>query len=229
MNAADPAPPAGDGGDKPTITDAMLALGQVCLDRGGDDQAQAVEWFRSAARGGDARAINMLGRCYEHGWGVAADAAAAAAHYLKAADLGDAWALFNLGDLYFRGHGVPQDDEAAYRLYATAARKGHLKSLTMLGLLHERGRAAAASSAHAQSYFKAAAEGGDCWGQFNHARLLIQSGAVEQALPWLRRALDTGFPDFFRAMAAALAHHPDPRLHDLARQAHARARTGNTP
>lgn len=216
--------PAAPAGADMTITDAQLALGQLCLDRGGPEQeAQALDWFRSAARGGDARALNMLGRCHERGWGTAADPARAAAYYHAAADRGDVWALFNLGDLHCRGEGVPADDEAAYRLYAAAAKKGHVKALNMLGLFHECGRAVPADDAAALAFFRAAAEGGDCWGRFNYARMLTLAGGRDEALPWFRRALETGFPDFFRAMASALAESPDPDLQALARQAAALA------
>ncbi|MBP2296330.1 tetratricopeptide repeat protein [Azospirillum rugosum] len=208
----------------PGIIDVQLALGQICLDRG--SAAQAAEWFRIAARSGDARAINMMGRCFERGWGVPADPGQAAACYRKAADRGDAWALFNLADLHCRGEGVPADDAAAYRLYAAAARKGHAKALNMLGLFHECGRAVPVDGAAARAFFQAAAEGGDCWGRFNHARMLILDGRLEEALPWFRRALDAGFPDFYRCMADALAGHPDPRLRALARQAAAMAEAG---
>ncbi len=215
--------PTAAGQGQPTVTDALLMMGQLCLDRGGNQGGEAVDWFRSAARGGTPAAINMLGRCYEHGWGVPPDPGLAAEYYLKAADLGDAWALFNLADLYFRGDGVAQDDDAAYRLYLAAARKGVVKALNMLGLLHERGGAVPADAGHALAYFRAGAEGGDCWGQFNYARHLIERGDVVAARFWLGEALKTGFPDFHRAMAAALADHPDAGLRALGRQAAARA------
>lgn len=221
-----PDAPVGDT-DGPTVTDALLLLGQLCLDRGTDSREQAVEWFRSAARGGDARAINMLGRCYQRGWGVQVDLVRAAAYFRKAADLGDAWALFNLGDMHLRGDGVAQDDEAAFLLYAQAARLGHGKALNMLGLLHESGRGAPINIRHARTYYQAAAESGDCWGQFNHARMLIETGDLTSAVPWLNRALDSGFPDFHRAMADALDGHPDPHLRSLAEQARHRAFHGN--
>lgn len=207
-----------------SVADTLLALGQSCLDRGEGEQAFA--WFRSAARGGDARAITMLGRCLEHGWGVPTDPVQAAAHYRKAADLGDGWALFNLADLHCRGVGVPADDEAAYRLYAAAASKGIAKALNMLGLFHESGRAVPADDAAARALFKAAAEGGDCWGRFNYARTLLFDGLQDEALRWFRLALDSGFPDFYRSMAAALAPHPDPRIQALAAQAAALADPG---
>ncbi|WP_372395033.1 tetratricopeptide repeat protein [Azospirillum sp. HJ39] len=211
------------------IADTLLALGQSCLDRGEGDRA--VAWFRSAARGGDARAITMLGRCHERGWGVPADPCRAAAHYRKAADLGDGWAMFNLADLHCRGIGVPADDEVAYRLYAASASKGNAKALNMLGLFHESGRAVPADGNSARALFRAAAESGDCWGRFNHARMLLQDGSEEEALIWFRRALDSGFPDFYRGMAAALAPHPNPRIRALAAQAGALAglRGAGTP
>lgn len=208
-----------------SAVDTLLALGQSCLDRGEGEQAFA--WFRSAARGGDARAINMLGRCHEHGWGVPVDPVLAAAHYRKAADLGDGWALFNLADLHCRGIGVARDDDAAYRLYAASAAKGNAKALNMLGLFHESGRAVPSDEAAARALFKAAAEGGDCWGCFNHARLLLQDGAREEALRWFRLALDSGFADFHRSMAAALAPHPDPQIRALAAHAERLAESRN--
>ncbi|NUB13067.1 sel1 repeat family protein, partial [Azospirillum brasilense] len=66
---------------------------------------------------------------------------------------------------------------------------------------------------------QAAAGGGDGWGRCNPARLRLQDGRTEEALAWFARALETGFPDFYRGMAAALADQPDPRLRALARRA----------
>lgn len=196
-------------------------LGQIALDRG--EASQALEWFRSAARSGDAAAFNMLGRCHERGWGTEPDSSAAARYYLKAADLGDVWAMFNLADLHCRGDGVARDDEAAHALYLAAARRGHVKSLNMLGLFHEAGRSVPPDRAAALAFFRAAAEGGDCWGRFNLARLLLADGFMAEALGWFERALDSGFPDFHRAMGEALADEADARLLALSRSAFALA------
>lgn len=224
---------AGPSGERPApsstlgMAEVHLALGQVHLDRG--DPAGAYEWFRAASLAGDARAFNMLGRCHDMGWGVPPDPAIAARYFHKAADLGDVWALFNLADLHCHGRGVVQDDMAAYRLYLAAARRGHLKALNMLGLFHECGRAVPADAACARQFFHAAAEGGDCWGCFNHARLLIARGTMDAALPWLERALQAGFPDFHAAMADALEGQDDPRLQALrARAAACARRAGNS-
>ena len=201
--------------------DAHLLLGQLALNTGGAAQGQAPDWFRRAARSGDARAFTMLGRCYDQGWGVDADPAQAAACFRRAADLGDAWGLFNLADLYAQGRGVPQNDATAADLYAQAARKGLNKALNMLGLLHEEGRGVPLNPTAAREFFAAAADSGDCWGCFNHARMLIADGNSDAALPWLEQALTCGFPAFYQAMASALKDSADPRLQALRHRAEA--------
>lgn len=206
---------------EPDAAETHLLLGQLALDRGEPDAA--LPWFEAAAREGSAVGFNMLGRAAERGWGRAPDPAAAARYYRHAAERGDVWALFNLADLHCRGHGVPRDDGAAYALYLEAARRGHLKSLNMLGLFHEAGRACPPDRTGARELFAAAARGGDCWGCFNLGRLLVEDGAVAAAIPWFERGLAAGFPDFFRAVADALTHHPDARLAAVAASARRRA------
>lgn len=197
--------------------DAQLALGQSALNRG--EGGAALEWFRAAARGGDARAFNMIGRCHEHGWGAASNPAVAADWYRRAVAMGDAWAMFNLGDLYMRGVGVTRDDAAAFDLYAEAARRGNAKALNMLGLFQEDGLFGAVDLQAACALFRAAAEAGDCWGSFNLGRLLVQAGEIDMALPWFSRALGAGFADFWQAMGATLQGHAHPALDALGREA----------
>lgn len=192
------------------LAEVQLALGQQALDRGEHDAA--LGWFRTAARSGDARAYNMLGRCFECGWGVEPDPAQAASYYTHAAEAGEVWAMFNLADLYGRGHGLPEDAGRALELYIEAARRGHGKSLNMIGLMHEDGRAVARDREAARDFYRAGADSGDCWAEFNLSRLLIEDGAVEAALPLLERTLASGFPDFWNGLARALGGHGDIRL-----------------
>lgn len=206
--------------------EAALALGQMLLDSG--NATAAVESFAAAARAGNAAALNMLGRCHERGWGGPADAVLAAAYYRRASAAGEPWAMFNLADLHFSGRGIAQDDHAAHRLYAEAASRGHGKALNMLGIMAESGRGPDRPDA-ALPYFTAAAEAGDCWGQFNAARLLLAQGCAAAALRWLDLSLATGFPGYWQAMADALAPHPDPRLRDLAARARARLNGYDAP
>ena len=61
---------------------------------------KAVPMFQRLAQGGDARAQNNLGVCYEEGQGVAQDYTQAVYWYRKSAEQGDAWAQYNLGNCY---------------------------------------------------------------------------------------------------------------------------------
>ena len=74
----------------------MLA-GQLCLDGKGleRDQVAALHWFGLAAQGGNVMAMNMVGRCCEHGWVVDRDMEQAADHYRHAAEGGDFRGQFN--------------------------------------------------------------------------------------------------------------------------------------
>ena len=200
------------------VVDAQLLLGQLALDRG--EYHTAIDWFRIAARSGDPRGYNMLGRCFERGWGTAVDARRAAAHYRRAAKLGDAWGMFNLADLFARGFGVERNEREAYRLYTEAARLGLLKALNMIGLFYEDGRVVGRDRAQARAFFLSGAEGGDCWAQFNYARLLIEDGDIESALPWLERTFESGFPDFWANLRIVFIDHADHRLADIAQRAH---------
>jgi len=207
-----------------TSADTQLLLGQLALNRG--DGVWAFKWFQAASYQGDARGLNMLGRCFANGWGVSQDEEKAVLYFRRAAELGDAWALFNLGDAYAQGRGVEHNDQSACHFYAEAARHGHIKALNMLGLIYEEGRGMPAQKENAQAFFQAGAEGGDCWAQFNLARLLIDENKAGAALYWLEQALETGFPDFWRCMSETLQEHHDQRLRLIARQAAQRLDSG---
>ncbi|HVI28708.1 tetratricopeptide repeat protein [Hansschlegelia sp.] len=205
------------------IARAQLEWAQIQLDGLGgkpQDPAAALAWYRSAARLGDERAINMLGRAYERGWGTRVDLQEAARCYERAAALGEPWALFNLADLTLGGRGRKADPVAAYALYERAAAAGIAKAFNMMGLLRESGEGAPRDAALAKTLFRHAAEGGDCWGCFNYARRLADDdGDIDGAEIWLRRGIELGFPDFWRVVGEALAAHPVPRLAELGRAA----------
>ncbi len=195
------------------IVEAMLALGQVLLDR--QDRTGAAAWFGAAAAAGDAMGINMLGRCHELGWGMATDPARARALYARAAGMGLDWAQFNLGMMVLRDG----DAAAAGALFRDAAAQGHAKAMNMLGMLAEQ----AGRTAEALDWYRAAAEGGDFRGQFNLGTVLAQSGDGDGAWAWLRRALDSGNPDVVAGVARLLDGHPHAGLRALAAEARGRA------
>lgn len=93
------------------------------LNRGFQFVQQAVE-----ANPTDAKAINMLGRCYDEGWGVTQNLEEAAKLYKKAADAGHATAMYHFGLCLKQGLGVPENAALAREFFEKAAQLGHTEA-----------------------------------------------------------------------------------------------------
>lgn len=65
------------------------------------NHGEAFASFTEAAGLGNAKALGMLGRCHEEGWGTPVDGHAARELYRRAAAGGDCWGALNLGLLRF--------------------------------------------------------------------------------------------------------------------------------
>jgi len=197
------------------IVEAQALLGQILLDGRGiaQDQTLALRWFAIAAGQGHLMARNMLGRCHEHGWGCVANAAIAAQHYRIAAQNGLDWAMYNLANLHATGRGTAENHAQALAFYRQAAESGHAKSMNLLGRYLEDGHHCPQDVPKARHWYRLAAEGGDFRGQFSHAAMLADEGRIEEALGWLRKALDAGNANFLRVASVSLlnAQHPEVR------------------
>jgi TPR repeat protein len=98
-----------------------------------DKFAEAANWYRKAADGGDGSAAYSLGSLYFEGQGVTKDFRQAMDWFRKAADLcrkaadaGDASAMNLLAGMYAAGIGVPRRDDAeALAWYQKAAKAGN--------------------------------------------------------------------------------------------------------
>lgn len=191
--------------------EAQLLHAQALLDAGDADGALA--WWRIAASTGDARALNMLGRCHECGWGTARDDAAAEPHYRRAAAAGLDWAQYNLGGVLARRGAMAE----ALRWYRAAAVQGHAKAINMVARFTEEGWATPPDPALARDLYARAAEGGDFRAQCNHAQALREAGRREEAAAWFARAATGGTPGFLRSLATGLARAPEPELRAIAR------------
>lgn len=196
------------------VAQAQLLLGQMLLD-GVElpaDPRAAFGWFNRAAAGHDMFALNMVGRCYELGWGTPIDMARAAECYRVAAEQGVAEAMYNHATRLALGEGVAQDHHAALGWFRRAAQAPGLigaKAANYIGSFHEDGWAVSPDRDEALRNYWIAAEGGDFRGQFNLARLLAEDGALDEALAWLARVRETATQEFLGKAADYLCRSPD--------------------
>jgi uncharacterized protein len=200
------------------LPEAQAAYAQLLLDGRGveADPAAALGWFRKAAAAGHVMAINMVGRCFEKGWGTAENRVEAARHYALAAGRGLDWGMYNYGSALALGAGVIRDERAAFAWFERAAGLGHAKSINFLGTFHEEGRIVPRDMGKAGDCYRLSAEGGDFRGQFNHGRLLAEAGHMAEAIAWIRRAAEAAPPAFRTRMQAYCAEAPVPALNALA-------------
>ncbi|MDQ8700007.1 tetratricopeptide repeat protein [Hyphomicrobium sp. LHD-15] len=181
------------------------------------DPEAALRWFKMAARSGDAEALNMVGRCFELGWGVAPDLVEAADWYRRAANKNHAWGEFNLANLYAQGLGVPYDENAALTLLVRSARRGNAKAMNMIGRYREA-KAADRRPGSPFHWYRWAAQRGCFRGQFRHGCHLVTTGRVIDGLSWLRTSFSQA-PGHFRQEALdALQQDAHPALREFARE-----------
>ncbi|WP_375392879.1 tetratricopeptide repeat protein [uncultured Sphingomonas sp.] len=196
------------------LPDAEAVWGQMLLDGAevAKDARAGFGWFMRAAAQGHLQALNMVGRCYELGWGVAHDPARAADCYRVAAERGLPEAMYNYATQLALGAGVAQDKPAALGWLRQSAAKGFAKAENFIGSFHEDGWACDRDLLAAAQCYKRAADGGDFRGCFNHARMLVSKGRVREALPWIGRAAALGTPRFREQVRGWLAGQGDAEL-----------------
>jgi TPR repeat protein len=124
--------------------------------------AEAVKWYRKAAKQKHANAQCNLGCCYVHGEGVAKDSVEAVKWFRKAANQNYADAQYNLGVFYQDGEGVEKDYAEAGKWFRRAAEQGHRTAQESLGACYANGRVAIAieDAVDAYKYVKIAEEKG---------------------------------------------------------------------
>jgi hypothetical protein len=175
------------------LADAQLRLGRMRLEGEGlaRDPQGAFRAFADAAAQDHIDGHNMLGRCYENGWGVEINYPLAAHHYRIAAEKGLDWAQYNLAHMLLSGVGMAQDRDQAFHWYNQAAAQGHVRAMNLVGRCHEEGWATPKDPAAAQDWYRRSAEGGYFRGAYNYATMLEQSGCATGAKLWFDRAIAT--------------------------------------
>jgi TPR repeat protein len=179
------------------------------------DPAAALGWFSRAAATGHLMALNMVGRCHDLGWGTAIDKARAAECYHAAAARGLDWAMYNYATLLALGDGVREDKAASLAWLRRAAALGNAKAINFVGSFHEDGWSTPVDMAAARRCYAEAAQGGDFRGQFNHARMLIVDGRIDEACVWLKQVRETATGAFIKQMNNWLSQHPRADVRDI--------------
>lgn len=187
--------------------EAQALYGQMLLDGIGvaADPSAALGWFVRGAAQHHLMAINMVGRCYDLGWGTVPDKRRAADCYRIAAERGLDWGMYNYATLLALGDGVAEDRAAALAWFRKAAAMGNAKAINFVGSFHEDGWVVERDMTAAALCYARAAQGGDFRGCFNHARMLGAAGRIEDAIGWLKRAGASATPAFVEKAAAWLA------------------------
>lgn len=149
----------------------------------------------TAAKGGEADAMVMLGNRYRDG----DDYQEALKWYRKAADLGSALGECALGVIYDLGMGVPVNEAEAKAWYLKAARQGDARAQFNLGNMIREGRGGASNPTVAAKWFTAAANQGDAAAYFALGTLYETGSGVEkdqaQAIEHYRDAAEKGDAD----------------------------------
>ncbi len=207
---------------------AQLGWAHMLLEGHGTarDPEAAFRWFQLAARSGSAEAINMVGRCYELGWGTARNARMAAQCFRAASELGHAWASFNLAMMMLAGDGVEGERSEALTLLVRSARRGNAKAMNYIGEACEEGWLRSPKVLAARRWYLRAARRGCFRGAFNTARHLMAEGDLEGATRWLRRSIEWAPGSFCAELSTYLAGHAEPRLREISALARERAGSG---
>jgi TPR repeat protein len=115
----------------------------------------------------------------QHEARLAGDPALLAERMRQAAVNGDVSAQIGLGHMLLEGHGEPRDADAALRWFQLAARTGHADAINMVGRCHELGWGTARNTRIAAQAYRAAAEQGNAWANFNLAMLMLARDGAE--------------------------------------------------
>lgn len=177
---------------------AQFALGnRYYLGRGvGQDDRQAMAWYRQAAAQGFPPAENQLGYMFENGQGVLQDIHRARDWYNRAAKQGDARAEYNLGEMYEHGRGVGRDYRRALDLYFRAAEQGDPDAEQEVGYFYQCGYGVNQDYGRAFNWYqKSAAQGnGDAENQLGYMAEegMGQPQDYQVALAWYTKAAEQG-------------------------------------
>ncbi len=143
--------------------DECFDAGQKAEQKG--DFAQALAWYKKAADEEDGRAMGMIGKIFQFGFGIDVDIEKAFKWYEKGTLYDDAFSCNALGAMYFNGTGAQRDYSKAKRYFDKAAYHDFADAYVNLGFMYEQGIGVIKSEFNAGDNYKRAAELGNVWAQ----------------------------------------------------------------
>jgi PQQ-dependent catabolism-associated CXXCW motif protein len=161
------------------------------------DYGQALEWYKKAARLGNAYAMNHIGFAIDEGLGISpADPVEAFKWYRAAADRGDADGLTNVGFAYITGRGTDKNISEGLKYYYKGAEAGSVTAMYNLGDCYDTGLGVARDPSMAVNWFRKAADRGNA-SAMNRLGEAYDNGRgvakdVPTAIGWYRKAADLG-------------------------------------
>lgn len=180
----------------PDNTRAQYELGRYYVNIAPQDEKhKAFQYFTKAAAKDDARALNGLGVCHEHGYGTPVNEKLAFQYYERSAKAGFFRAMHNLALCYYEGLGCPQNTEKAIAQFKAAASLGMSDSLLMLSRIYSDGVGINHDKEESQRYLREAANAGN-----TQAMILLGISHTDanndqdwpRAMEWFGRASERG-------------------------------------
>jgi TPR repeat protein len=162
----------------------------------GKDEKNAEELLLQSAKGGNAEAMNELGRMYEKGQKYED----AIKFYKESASKKNKFAIYNLANLFYFGEGVEQDYSSAFKLLEQSAGLGHPKSQFDLAHMLDDGIGIEKNPELAFEFFTQSAENDYAEAQYNLG-LIFETGSngqeqsYKKAKKWYLRASKNDDPD----------------------------------
>ncbi|MDH3742631.1 MAG: caspase family protein [Hyphomicrobiales bacterium] len=142
--------------------------------------AEALNYYRKAARMGYPRAQYSMALMYTEGRGVTRSDSKAVQWYLKAAENGYLSAMHNLANNYKSGTGVSRSYGEAARWYRKAADGGHAKAMFELAYAYNLGRGVTKNDAEAVRWYHKAADLGNAHAKGNLSMRYFQGRGVKK-------------------------------------------------
>lgn len=105
----------------------------------GKNYQKAFKLLKESAHAGHGFAQNLLGVCYEFGYGVTLDLRAAVEWYQQSSQQNISWGEWHLGVCYLYGRGVKKDERKGIALIKSACDKGLADALNELGFCYMKG------------------------------------------------------------------------------------------